>query len=352
MNMEKIKVSIIVPVYNVENYIEKCIKSLLNQTLEEIEIIVINDGSQDNSIKIIEESFSDERLAIYHQENRGISEARNNGLKKAHGEYILFVDSDDFIDKNMCEELYKNSNDGDIIFSNYYANYGDRKEEFNFNKKIKRYFKLNLEKNTKFNGKLIYERSLAAVWDKLYKRSFLIENNLFFTPKILHEDLNFSLKAFFLSENIYYYNQAYYYYWQNNNNSIINSMKKERELESYEKIVEDLEKFYMLLNDNFKKLRVILIISQYIAIIFELKNEDLDKEKIDKILLRIKGNMNFNLSKNEKIVIKHELELLLNMKSVIKNIKIKEVIYSIKKFNLYSFGIKLCRKKIKNILKK
>lgn len=106
MMEEKIKVSVIIPVYNVEDYIEKCLESVVNQTLKEIEIIVVNDGTKDNSMKKIEKYFSDSRIKIINKQNGGQSSARNAGLAISKGEYISFIDSDDFIEEKMLEELY------------------------------------------------------------------------------------------------------------------------------------------------------------------------------------------------------------------------------------------------------
>ena len=125
----KVLVSIIVPVYNVEKYIDKCLNSLVNQTLKNIEIIVVNDGTKDNSQKIIDKytkkySF----IRSYIKENGGLSSARNYGLKHAKGEYIAFVDSDDFVDKNMFEQmyLYAKNNKYDIVVCDTINVYNDK----------------------------------------------------------------------------------------------------------------------------------------------------------------------------------------------------------------------------------
>lgn len=117
--METIKVSVIVPVYNVEEYIEECIESIVNQTLKEIEIIIVNDGTKDNSMKKIEKYLSDSRIVIINKENGSISSARNAGLKIARGEYVTFIDSDDFIKITMLEKLYDQTSDFEIIFSDF-----------------------------------------------------------------------------------------------------------------------------------------------------------------------------------------------------------------------------------------
>ena len=104
-----VKISVIVPVYNVENYLKKCIDSIINQTFQDIEIICVNDGSTDNSRKILEEyKNKDSRIKIIDKENGGLSSARNAGIKTAEGEFLSFIDSDDWIDKTMLEKLYKN----------------------------------------------------------------------------------------------------------------------------------------------------------------------------------------------------------------------------------------------------
>ena len=112
-----VKVSVIVPAYNVEGYINDCLESLVNQTLKEIEIIVVNDGSTDRTSEIISKfSAKDSRMKIINQENQGLSAARNNGMQQATGEYIGFVDSDDYIDLDFYEKLYEaaKTNDADI----------------------------------------------------------------------------------------------------------------------------------------------------------------------------------------------------------------------------------------------
>ena len=115
------KVSIIVPVYNVEKYIEKCLKSLVNQTLKDIEIIIVNDGTKDNSQRIVDKYTKKyDFVKSYIKENGGLSSARNYGLKYANGEYIAFVDSDDYVDKDMYEIMYNKakSNDFDVVVCN------------------------------------------------------------------------------------------------------------------------------------------------------------------------------------------------------------------------------------------
>mgnify|MGYP000233519789 FL=1 len=124
---EDIKVSIIIPVYGVEKYISQCLESVINQSYENIEIIVVNDGTKDNSMKIVEEYLLDERIKIINKENGGLASARNRGIEEATGEYIYFLDSDDWIEVNTIEVLVEESNNLDIIYSNFW--YFDEKNQ-------------------------------------------------------------------------------------------------------------------------------------------------------------------------------------------------------------------------------
>ena len=128
------KVSVIIPVYNVEKYLSECLDSVVNQTLKDIEIICVNDGSPDGSAEILEEyAQKDNRIKVITQENRGVSEARNSGLKIASGEYIAFLDSDDYIDLKFFEQLYKRgieSNSDVVVCENIYRFSGNKQKLF------------------------------------------------------------------------------------------------------------------------------------------------------------------------------------------------------------------------------
>ena len=114
-----IKISVVVAIYNVEKYLEKCIQSIIFQTYKNIEIILVNDGSTDNSLNICKKYKSeDSRIIIINQENQGVSVARNNGIDRASGEYILFVDGDDYLRTDIIEKLLNNADDNDIIAVN------------------------------------------------------------------------------------------------------------------------------------------------------------------------------------------------------------------------------------------
>ena len=173
--MKKIKVSIIVPVYNVEEYIEKCLKSLVSQTLQEIEIIVVNDGSLDNSMNTVKNFLFDSRIIVINKKNGGLSSARNIGIKKAVGKYIAFVDSDDFINETMFEELYKYAEETEndvvaskvLLFNNKTLEITKRKSKYS-----------EYSKNLK-NPFYLFEENIE-VWNKIYKKRFYIKKRSLF----------------------------------------------------------------------------------------------------------------------------------------------------------------------------
>lgn len=265
MMEEKIKVSVIIPVYNVEDYIEKCLESVVNQTLKEIEIIVVNDGTKDNSIKKIEKYFSDSRIKIINKQNGGLSSARNAGLEIAKGEYISFIDSDDFIEEKMLEELYNESENADIVFSNN-LNYNMLDNKLS---KEEREFFFDKMSN---KGSYICMYSSAVVWNKIYKRDFLEKNNLKFIEGIIHEDDIFTIKSHFLAKKVKYVKKFHYYYRINRRDSIMSNKVKNKHLENYKVIYEQVREFYDNFNGtNFEKLRLYLLKSYYL--IFRMRLE-------------------------------------------------------------------------------
>ena len=173
--MEDIKISVIIPVYNTEKFLEKCLNSVLNQTLKEIEIIVVNDGSRDNSLEIIKKfKKEDNRIVLLNEQNGGSSFARNKGLETAKGKYFYFIDSDDYLEENtMFEELYnKCENDNlDIVVFDYYNDFGNRKEYVK-NIEISEDVLINKEEYVK---DLIRARWGISICGKLIKKIFLLK---------------------------------------------------------------------------------------------------------------------------------------------------------------------------------
>jgi len=188
------KVSVIVPVYNVEKYLEKCLDSLVNQTLKDIEIIVVNDGSPDKSQEIIDKYAKKyKQIKPYIKENGGLSDARNFGLKKAAGEYIAFVDSDDYVDINMYEKMYNKAikNNLDIVVCDLNYVYEDGKKQ-RVSSKVK---------NDTTDIKKVYINIYPCAWNKIYKKD-LFKNNVEFKKGVWFEDVDFLYKILPYVKNI------------------------------------------------------------------------------------------------------------------------------------------------------
>ena len=179
-----IKVSIIVPFYNVENYIEKCLRSLVNQTLDDIEILLVNDGSQDKS-EAIAKQFVEKypnKIIYLEKENGGLSDARNYAIPHAKGEYIAFLDSDDYVEINMYEEMYNKAKkeDLDYVECDFLWEYPDKTLE----SKGKQYS----------NKKEMFIHTRVVAWNKLIKREIVQDNHLEFPKGYRYEDVEFFYK--------------------------------------------------------------------------------------------------------------------------------------------------------------
>lgn len=223
------KVSVIVPVYNVEKYLKRCLDSLINQTLSDIDIICINDGSKDSSLQILEQyAQKDSRIVIYNQENSGLSVARNTGLEHASGEYIGFVDSDDWVDLDFYEKLYNSAknNNADIAVADFIREHP--------NKKPKR-LKLKEEKiyttpEDKFMICKVHRE--GCVWNKIYRTEFIHSINLKFVPKMYYEDRDFTIRSLYFSKKLVTTPNTYYRYFVNPK-SIVNKRRNYIQDEHY-----------------------------------------------------------------------------------------------------------------------
>lgn len=338
--MIKTEVSVIIPIYGVEKYIRKCLESVLNQTLKEIEIIIINDGTKDNSMQIVEEYINDERIKIINKENGGISSARNVGLKKAQGKYIVFIDSDDFIKSEMLEELFLEAERGnyEIVYSNVIL-YNNK------TKKLK-----NRDRNTlkieSEKGSYHYRFCGMEVWNKIYKREFLLKNNILFRENIIHEDNLFTLKCFFLAKKVKYINKYHYFYRAKRENSYLNSKKNILEEKKYfEIILKEIDKFKNNYeNEVFDKLRLELNYLDHKTLLYKTdynSNNLLSKEEIQEIKEKVKKE--WSKFKNlEKEILKIDFINLLESKAV----------YSINFFDSFYWKNKLITvKSIRRIMK-
>lgn len=209
----KPKVSVIIPVYNSEKYIEKCINSVLEQDYQEFELILINDGSKDGSLKILEryKEKCKEKIVLVNQENCGVSKTRNKAIQMANGKYIMFIDNDDFIDKDYIktyiEEIEKE--DLDVVIGGY--------RRPNEKGKVIKKLQLPQEEWGKF--------MIFAPWAKIFKREYLIENDIKFLPVNIGEDVYFNIQAMLLSKKIKIINYIGYN-WFFNTGSVSNTTQK------------------------------------------------------------------------------------------------------------------------------
>lgn len=296
------KISIIIPVYNVEKYIDKCLSSLVNQTLEDIEIIVVNDGSPDNSQKIIDNYVKKypNKVKSFIKENGGQGSARNFGLTKANGEYIGYVDSDDYVELDMYEKLYNvaKKKNLDIVICGSYNVYE------NGNKYIE------LEKDFLGNGKINAFFGRMAVWNKIYKRKLLVTSKVQFRSKVWYEDLDFTVKMILNSKKIGYVNEPLYDYLIREGSTMNNS--------NVDRNLEILLAFDELRNDNnYKKyyaeieyLAIYHIFITAITRIIRIDNNKSKKEVINKLRRYVIDNFSqYNnnkylklLDRNKKIV--------------------------------------------------
>lgn len=229
-NTENIKVSVVVPIFNVETYLPQCLDSVLNQTLEDIEVICVNDGSTDGSLEILKDYLSrDKRIKIINKDNAGYGHTMNIGMDMASGEYIAIVESDDYILPTMLEVLYNTANDNNLDFvkSDFYRFYGEG-DTF-----IKEYHQI--DKSGKYYGKLFSTcdnqeayKFLMNTWTGLYKTSFLRENCIrhFETPGASYQDNGFWFKTFFYGKRVMIVNQPFYMYRRDNPNSSVKNKEK------------------------------------------------------------------------------------------------------------------------------
>lgn len=228
--MEKgfIKVSIIVPAYNVEGYIEDCLNSLINQTLKEIEIIVVNDESTDSTPKIIEKfAQKDSRIKVINQKNQGLSGARNSGLKIAQGEYIGFVDSDDYVDLDYFEKLYNTAKeyDADMTVASILKH---KKDFLKYNAK---YSKITCEEKLDKKIRLCQDKKKRYfyVWNKLCKYDLLKNHNQEFPLGRVFEDVVFTTKNIYNSNKIVSVPDIKYHYIERAG-SIVKSKLSEKKI--------------------------------------------------------------------------------------------------------------------------
>ncbi len=246
-------ISIIVPVYNAEKYLKKCLDSLVNQTKKELEFILINDGSTDKSEEIIK-TYKDKRIKYFKNKNQGIGKTRNFGIEKSSGKYLMFLDSDDYFSNDACEILYKEAEKekADLIVFDYY-----RVEKGNLNEvKIESFNATNI----KADSSLLLKINLGPC-NKIYKTDLIKNNGIKFEESLKYEDTLFVVKAIYNAQKIIKLNRFLHYYMIHEKSET--TVRDERVFDIL-KIVDKIRKY--------------------------LKNDELIKDSVDKLTVKILTN--------------------------------------------------------------
>ncbi|WP_337793032.1 glycosyltransferase family 2 protein [Phocaeicola plebeius] len=301
-------ISIIVPCYNVEKYLPKCIESIINQTYKNIEIILVDDGSTDNTLKVCYKwAHKDKRIKVIHKENGGLVSARNAGYNVITGEWHMYIDSDDWIDTCTCEKIVKAINlykDVDIIFWKCIQELPDKsikgKWEWPCNDKMHLYQDkecIELAHNT-----LIYKSGIATAYCKLIRSDYARKFGIYHDYRLRQgaEGVEFSLRAFYYAKKALYLN-AYYNHYRFNPNSISKKIDEKNTMylsDCFEVIQEDIKTFEN--NESFREALYQRVIYVLIAIAmstyFHPSNKDSLINKIKKYQEVINNNSLFKIS--------------------------------------------------------
>lgn len=302
------KVSVVVPIYKVEKYIHRCIDSIINQTYSNLEIILVDDGSPDNCGEIIEEyANSDSRIIIIHKKNGGLSDARNNGMEYVTGEFTLFVDSDDWLDTKMIEDMVNNSlkYNADIVQTAFYYAYDDYLLFDN------RYFSKDappiiLNNISLMSELIINERVKNFAWGKLYKTSII--KDIPFEKRVLFEDVFWAHKVMHRVNSYILLNKPVYYYYQRSDSIV--ATYSTRSLDIIKGLKERhnfIEEFYEDLTDESYKVILKTCLIHYNLLLVNWK-----KDKGGLLRKEIQLYIKINYS-NFKIAAKSDKQLLIQL---------------------------------------
>ena len=302
--MSEAKISIIIPVYNVEKYVSRCIESLLRQTFDDIEILLINDGSKDSSGQICDEmAQKDTRIKVFHQENQGVSVARNLGISKASADYIIFVDSDDFVAPTMCEKLYEiiTQNCCELVVCKAYDTDSEELIDLKSEKEKHSILILNQKDGVfKMSDPFAY---LCAPWGKIFKKEIVLKCE-FPVGVPMAQDLHFVYSYLAHCKNIVFTEEKLYYYFAREDSTVhtpILGEKAEKLLFVHNDSVQRLswvtdKKLYHQINAYFSCNCEMMILNSLIL------TDNTNNELIPKIQAMLK--------KNSKSIIKSSLPVM------------------------------------------
>lgn len=288
MKLNNILVSVIIPIYNVEDYLEKCLLSVVNQTYKKLEIILVDDGSQDKCYEICEKwKRKDSRITVIHKENKGLSDARNVGIERAKGDYLSFVDSDDYISSDFIETMLNNAikNNADISCVNY--------QEYFINDKVNQNTFFSDDRHIIIMDKFAAIKQILRVdgfgnyaWNKLYKK-YLFDDVQYPVGKKM-EDLGTTYKLIEKCNDRIVYDSRKLYFYLQRDNSILHSPNQQFFLDKYEQTVER----YIYLNNiygSFWENENYLVTSIFDCMPYLTKTLNLESRKLFKSLLKSKN---------------------------------------------------------------
>ena len=301
------EVSVIVPVYNVEKYLERCLNSLVNQTLENIEIIIVNDGTKDNSEEIIKKFIDKypQKIVYLKKENGGLSDARNYGIPYAKGEYIAFLDSDDYVEKDIYKEMYElaKKENSDMVECDFLWEYPDKTRE---------------DIGQVYNGKKeMLEKVRVVAWNKLIRKSILEKTQIQFPKGLRYEDVEFTYKLIPYLNKVSFIKKPYIHYIQRENS--ISNVQNERTKEIFE-VLDNVINYYKENNfyDEYKD-ELEYVYARYLLCSSLLRMVKIQDKETRKNMLKITWenlNTKFPNWKNNKILKRNKTLKDRYMKSV------------------------------------
>ncbi|RDU72495.1 hypothetical protein CQA57_06790 [Helicobacter anseris] len=300
--------SIIIPIYNVQDYLAKCLDSIVNQTFGDIEIILINDGSTDKSGAIAKEyAKKDKRIVLIEQENQGLSCARNKGIEMGGGDYIIFVDSDDYVELDMCEKLFNILLNKNIDVLKYYNHTFSHQVDLKKTIKkfiLKLYPHISLMKETTTPSNLLsLESPLSGrefliqhpsilhegcVWLYAIKRNFLLTHNINFIPKIFYEDMPFIAQILLYSKNFFIAPFSLYTYRLSQNSIMRGKMTKDKIIHSLQSYL-TIADFFENLKTQEKDKEILNILEKQAPLytqLFQIRAREIKHKEIPKEILK------------------------------------------------------------------
>lgn len=310
------KYSFIVPVYNTEKYLDKCLRSLVNQTFKDFEIIIINDGSTDGSKNIISKYQKFSNVTVINQANQGLSETRNNGVKKSTGEYLIFIDSDDYVEKDLLKVVDENVGSSDVLRYQVITEDEDGNNKKSFNEAP-----FSSLSGPRALGVLANYKYVELACLYVFKRTFWNQNNFSFMKGKYHEDFGLIPYVVFCAASVSSVDYPGYHYVQRKG-SIMNDKDYQKEVKKANDILEQ----YLIIKKNVNKDKHSGVDKSYLLSFLAnsviLKARYLKDDDLDKYLANLKSNKVFDDVKDDGIKRKlKKLLMKLNVKIYLKVVK-------------------------------